>query len=136
MTKDSETGPSNSRRTRVRIVLAVVGAILVGTFIVATQFSASGTGEYKASPDGKYTAHLSGMRDRSLFSGTRHYVEIKIEENATGRLVWTAEYEPPAGTVLIDYADRSRQFIQWDPSSRQVDLPLDPNGTVVSIPVP
>jgi len=131
---------AEQKARRVLSKLKWVAGAAIGLFILflilSIWFGATGGGEYKDSPSGKYTAHLTLYTQRTVTRGKIQYVQIKVEEKGQGEVVWEMTYHPPPGSSLHIYGDRSREFIRWEMDSSAVHFPLDTNGTEIIVPMP
>ncbi len=96
-------------------------------------FQPDGTGEYRTSPDGRYTASV-GNYVRDTLHGRESYVEMTVEEVATKSTVWRIEYAARKGEAP-DYGDRSHApFISWAADSSTVAFPVGRDRDIV-VPV-
>lgn len=94
------------------IILAVLFVLLLGAagyrFVQVLPYPMGG-GQYKESPDKRFTAHASSLTDRSFFGGERRYYEFSIEAGPRQRVRRLVIDEPPEG--MIDWRDEGT--IQW-----------------------
>ena len=75
-----------------------------------------GGGQYRESPDKKFTASASSMIDRFFFGGERQYYEFEVEA-ASGRQIRRIVIdEPPEG--MIEW--REEGSIEWAIDSSSV----------------
>lgn len=111
-----------SRRTAIR--LAVAAAVLLVTAAAGLWFAPSGTGEFRHSPDGRYTAHAMNMSTGTLTSGRDRYIEVRVVEEASGREVWRVVHRHPSGADVPDYGSRAGRFITWASDSSAVAVPV------------
>lgn len=103
----------------VVLVTAVVLAIAAWVW-----FSSSGVGEYADSPDGRFTAHVSSLRRGTWFHGSVDYIEVILEDSATGKPIWIVQRYLQPGEVPMQYGDRSKKFIKWSPDSKSFSAPV------------
>ena len=94
------------------IILAVLFVLLLGAagyrFVQVLPYPMGG-GQYKESPDKRFTEHASSLTDRSFFGGERRYYEFSIEAGPRQRVRRLVIDEPPEG--MIDWRDEGT--IQW-----------------------
>jgi hypothetical protein len=122
-----------SRRTTIRLVVfAVVLLVAVAGWL---WFGPSGTGEFRHSPDGRYTAHASNLSAGTLTGGRDWYIEVRVVEQASGREVWRVVHRHPAGADVPDYGSRAGRFITWAADSSAVTVP-DAGGRELVLAVP
>jgi hypothetical protein len=78
-----------SRRTVIRLAVVVAALLVVLPAALAAWlwFAPSGSGEFRNSPDGRFTAHASNMSVGTLTGGRDHYIEVRIVGAGTGREV-------------------------------------------------
>ena len=94
----------------------------------------NGVGEYDASPDGRWTAHVSNL-SRGTLTGSRYtYLEIRVVESATGLILTRRELPYGPNDRVPDYSDRSQRFITWATNSNQFTVAIT-NGASVAIAV-
>jgi hypothetical protein len=115
------------KRSRLIVIVVAVIVLLAGW----GWFSASGTGEYADSPDGRYAAHASNLRRGTWLHGRASYIEIEVVEKSTGHTVWKVERYPFSSEVPPEFGDRSKKFIVWAMDSRSVSIPV--GGTTDSV---
>ena len=120
------------RRMVVRITVAVA-AILV---VVAgwLWFFPSGTGEFRHSPDGRFTAHATNMTTGTITGGRDRYIKIRVVEDSSGREVWRIVQGHTAEADVPDYGTRGKRFIAWAPDSSSVTVPVA-DGRELALPV-
>jgi hypothetical protein len=109
-------------------------SILLVSLTGVLWFGPSGTGEYKESPDGRYTAHAAKMTRGTWLDGRREYLELEVIESSTQRVLWQVEYHPQPGDAP-DYGDRSQRFITWTADSSSVRFPIG-SDEQITLPVP
>jgi hypothetical protein len=106
----------------------------VATLAATSWFSASGTGEYRNSPDGKFVAHASNLSRGTLFNGRSQYIELRVVESASDRELWRSEFHHESNLKVPDYGDRSQpQSIDWARDSSAVTIPI---GIEKSLTIP
>lgn len=67
-----------SRRTAFRFVVAAV--VLLLAIAGWLWFAPTGTGEFRHSPDGRYTAHACNMSTGTVLGGRDWYIEVQVIE--------------------------------------------------------
>ena len=94
------------------IILVVVFALLlvavVYRFVQVLPYPMGG-GQYKESPDKRFTAHASSLTDRSFSGGERRYYEFTIEAGPRQRVRRLVIDAPPEGMI----GWREEGTIQW-----------------------
>ncbi len=111
------------------------GAMLILGFAGNLWFSPSGTGEYRRSPDGRFTAHAFNMTRGTFISGRVAYIELLVIESTSEREIWRTHYFHHADDVP-SYGDRSQApFIRWAADSSSVVIPVG-GGRQITIPLP
>ena len=108
-----------SRRTVVRLAVVLSLAVVSWLWSIPT-----GTGEFRDSPDGRYTAHAMNMSARTLLGGWERYIEMRVTEASSGAEVWRVVHRHPAGADVPDYGLRGMQFITWAADSSAVTVPV------------
>ena len=111
-----------SRRTAIR--LAVAAVVLLVAAAGWLWFAPSGTGEFRHSPDGRYTAHAMNMSTGTLLGGRDRYIKVRVVEESSGREVWRVVRRHPAGADVPDYGSRAERFITWAADSSAVTVPV------------
>lgn len=133
------TDPSTSEPRRLSLPRRLLAhAAMFGLIVFAGAawfwFQSSGTGEYETSPDGRFTAHASNLV-RGTLRGRVSYVELRIEEADTMRVLWNIEYQPRPNTAP-DYGERRNDpFIVWADDSSTAAFPIGGGRTIV-VPLP
>lgn len=95
----------------------------------------NGPGEYRTSPDGKWTAHASNL-SRGTIGGDRvYYLEVRLVNASSGFQL--AKHELPYNSTdkTLDYGDRSQAFITWATNSSQFTVGTT-NGATLVVKVP
>jgi hypothetical protein len=94
----------------------IIFLVLVALLLVAAVYRfmqvlpyPMGGGQYKESPDKRFTAHASSLTDRSFFGGERRYYEFTIEAGPRQSVRHLVIDEPPEG--MIGWRDEGT--IQW-----------------------
>ena len=113
------------------IGFAFLGLILALVVAGSVWFSPFGTGESEDSPDGRYHTSAMNMRQGTWLNGRINFVDIKVIENSSGRIVWHAKRYPLASEASPDFGNRSKKHIQWAADSRSVSVPV--GGLVDSV---
>ena len=123
-----------SRRTlfRLSIVSLVIVLGLAGWLWFSSPF---GTGEYRHSPDGRYTAHASNLSCGTIRGEREWYIEIRVVEELSGLDVWKIIQSHSSGAEVPDYGNRERKFIVWSADSGSVTVPVA-NGKELVLAVP
>jgi hypothetical protein len=80
----------------------------LATLVASSWFSASGTGAYRNSPNGKFVAHASNLSRGTLFNGRIRYIELRVVDVASDRELWRSEFYNESNLKVPDYGDRSR----------------------------
>lgn len=113
-------------------------AILVTLLTLSLRFwfkSPLGTGEYRESPDGRYTAHASNMSDGTLGGNRPEYIKISVEETSSSRDIWRIVLNYTGGVDRPEYGMRGIKFILWADDSTSVTVPVF-DGQKLVLPVP
>ncbi|MDB5311321.1 MAG: hypothetical protein JWO38_5523 [Gemmataceae bacterium] len=110
-----------SRRTAYRLLATAVA--LPALLLAWLWFGPTGTGEFRHSPDGRYTAHASNMSAATVLGGRDRYIEVRVVEESSGREVRRVVHRNPAGADVPDYGSRAGQFITWAEDS-SVTIPV------------
>ena len=119
--------------SKVAIAAVSIGAII---FVANLWFGPSGTGEWKNSPDGRFTAHAGNMSRGTVFAGRVRYIELSVVENTTGHEVWRVRVQHAGDAKVPDYGDRSQEpFIRWARDSTSVTIPVE-GDRQVTLPMP
>ena len=113
---------------RLRLVVVVVG-LFSAVVLAWLWFVPSGSGEFRVSPDGRFTAHASNLSRGSLTGGRDQYLQVWVTENGAGRNgfeqeVWRVVRRHPSGTDVPVFETRDERFITWAPDSSSVAVPL------------
>ena len=115
-----------SRRMAYRLIgVALVLMLLVGGWYWLTP---KGTGEFRTSPDGRFTARASNMSTASPFGSPRRYIKIEVVEASSGREVWRIVHRFSAEADLTDvpdYGSQAEKFLLWSADSSSVTVPVD-----------
>ena len=98
---------------RIIILLVAAAVALPVSFAGCVWFTPAGIGEYRHSPDERYTAHAFNMSTGTLLGGRDKYIEIRVVEESTGRVVWRIVHRHQAGANVPDYGSRVKPFIIW-----------------------
>jgi hypothetical protein len=98
------------------LVLVAVLFLAAGYRFVQVLPYPMGGGQYKESPDKRFTAHASSLTDRSFFGGERRCYEFTIETGPRQRVRRLVIDEPPEG--MIGWRDEGT--IQWAADSSAV----------------
>jgi hypothetical protein len=123
------------RTYRRRIIVgAVIAAMVLVGIACGLWFAPIGSGEYKTSPDGRYTAEVSNETCGTWLHGRMQYVRVDVTESSSGRALFGLDYFPAKGVVVPDYEDREQKYIQWQPDSSAVAIPID-SGKSIVLPV-
>jgi hypothetical protein len=116
------SGADMSRKTIVRLAVATV--VLRITAAAWLWFSPSGSGEFRDSPDFRYTAHAYNMSSGTITGGRKTYIEIRVVEKDSGRELWRVFHRPPVGADAPDYGSRGMRFVIWAGDSSRVTVPV------------
>lgn len=82
-----------------------------------------GTGEYRLSPDRRFTAHAKNMSFGTISGERRYYLRITVVDHSTDREVWRIVYEHPVGADVPDFGRRDKRYVTWSADSRTVTMP-------------
>jgi hypothetical protein len=115
--------------------LAVIGLLVVGGLAALFWFSPAGTGEYRPSPDGAWTAHVSSFTRGTWSLEREHYIELKLVRALSNETVWRREHAVTPDDEVPPYGSRERRFISWADDSRSFEVPL-PGGERAKVRVP
>jgi hypothetical protein len=96
-------------------------------------FSPVRAGEFRESPDGRYKAHAMNVTQTRVFGGEDHSIEIKVVEQATGRVIWHIVHPHPPQPDELPYYTRGIKFIQWAADSSSVTIPIGTQPFVLAI---
>jgi hypothetical protein len=99
-------------------VIAVPAVLLLATayrFVQVFPYPMGG-GQYRESPDKRFTAQASSLTDRSFFGSERRYYEFTIEAGPPQRVRRVVIDEPPEGMI----GWREQGTIQWAADSSAV----------------
>lgn len=121
-----------SRTVVTRICCLSAIALIASSvlFLMWLWFQPDGTGEYRTSLDGRYTASI-GNYVRGTLHGRESYVEMTVEEVATKTVVWRIEYAARKDEAPDD-GDRSHApFISWASDSSTVAFPVGGDRDIV-----
>jgi hypothetical protein len=121
-----------------RKVYRFVGiAVIVGLIVILVVLwtSPSGMGDYRVSPNGKYTAHAMNMSTGAFLGKPSRYIEISVEETSTHREIWRIIHHPSDNAKVPDYGIRGIKFVEWAADSGSVTIPIaSDDKLVLSIP--
>ena len=122
-----------TRRTVYRLVAttAVVAFLLILTVLSSLWFGPSGTGEFRNSPNGRYTAHASNMSTGTLTGGRDWFIEITVVEESSGREVWRIVRRHQAEAEVPEYGNRAGRYVTWAPDSSTVTVPIEAGQSLV-----
>lgn len=129
-----QSGPKRRRWLNIAIFAAPV--LIASVIAWKIWFYDYGIGEYIDSPNGQYTARINHWYQRTLWEGEIEFVRARVIDKSTERVLWSFEYHPSNTSILWDYEDRSRTFIQWNATSDEVVFPLDKTGKQIAVPMP
>jgi hypothetical protein len=110
------------------------GVVLLG-LLAKLWFSPMGSGEYRESPNQRYTVHASNLNQGTL-SGREFYLEITVIENASGKTIKKIIYPYEPSASVPNYGDRSQQFIQSAQDSNSFTVPVNRFTKVTIVPEP
>lgn len=133
---DSTPPPKRRRWRWLRIALTVIPLLLCAAVVFHLWFYEYSAGEYSDSPDGRYTANLHRVYERTLRTGEIEYVRASVIDQKNGETVWLLEYKPANISSLYHYSDRSQRFIKWNATSDEVIFPLEHGGKQIVVPMP
>ncbi len=125
-------------RKLISVVLCVMFGIsfaLVLALGVTAWLVPFGTGEYRRSPDDRYTAHAGNMTRGTLDGRRVRYIELKLVRNSDEATVWSEEIVTSGSASIPSYGDRSQRFIRWLPDSSSFQVPVQ-DGLVRKVPIP
>jgi hypothetical protein len=88
-----------------------------------------GGGQYRESPDKKFTASASSMIDRFFFGGERRYYEFEIAAGSRHEIRRIVIDEPPEG--MIDWRDGGS--IEWEADSSSVTYSFRGTKLILSV---
>ena len=108
----------------VTMLLLVVGYRIVHVFPYPM-----GGGQYRESPDKKFTATASSMTDRFFFGGERRYYEFEIEAGSRHQIRRIIIEEPPEG--MIEWRDDGS--IEWEADSSSVTYSFRGTKLILSV---
>jgi len=80
-----------------------------------------GAGQYQASPDGRYEAHASTMRDEDFWGNKRDYYELSVLDKSSREAVRTIRMDPIPGTPMFRMY-RDERVITWSDDSKSVSF--------------
>jgi hypothetical protein len=109
------------------VLLAALGAWL--------WFAPCGTGEYRHSPDGRFTAEVWNLTAGTLLYGHQSYIEVRVVDAGSGQEVWRVVCWHAPEAEVPDYGDRGQRFIRWAANSSSVTIPVD-GGKQLVLAVP
>jgi len=118
-------------RNQIVVALAVAAVIIL---FLAFWLKPIGEGEYRDSPNGQWTAHVSALSRGTLLGSRQQYVELSIERRADGVMVWRQELPYTSTDKTPDYGDRSTRFITWASDSTQFSVSTI-NGAMMTVPI-
>jgi hypothetical protein len=128
---------TQSKRTKLRLVAAAIAIVvaITGVLLAWLWFGASGAGEFRSSPDGRFTAHAMNMSTGTFSGGRHHYIEVRVVEETSRVEVWRVIRHHAHGVDVPDYGNRGRRFITWAADSSAVTVPVV-GGRELVLPVP
>lgn len=122
------------KHQRVRALLAIITVMGVALLATWVYLLPVGAGEFRDSPDGRFRAHATTFQRNTIGRGVVTYLEYRVEDRASERVIWQMRYTPPTADSF-DYGDRSRRFVEWAGDSSSVTIALDPARSL-TIPLP
>jgi len=128
--------PFNSKKYLLCFSLATIALIVTGAVLSAIWFYHYGVGEYAHSPNGRYTAHLTLIKQRTLSDGEIEYVQAKVVDTQQDQTIWRLEYRPINTSHFLNYGNRQHSYIQWAPSSDKVTFPMNTKGYQITVAIP
>lgn len=111
------------KKTIVMLALLIMLVFAAGYRFVYVFPYPIGGGQYRESPDKKFTASASSMVDRFFFGGVRHYYKFEIED-ASHRQIRRIVMDDPL-EEMIEW--REEGLIEWAIDSSSVTYSF--NGT-------
>jgi hypothetical protein len=118
--------------------LDAIGAVVVVTITAVfcwCWFAPSGGGEYRTSPNGRFTAYASNLSRSMPVAAGEAYIELRVEDDSTGKEIWRVTKRPTAGAKTPDYRNGGNNLIVWAEDSSSVTIPVG-NGQAMTLPVP
>jgi hypothetical protein len=125
--------PKRRRKRLALFGLLAVGLILLGICLWLF-FAPWGSGEVRASPDGRWIAMAVNIERRTLFRGKIQYLKLTVEDKESHRVVWEVIYEHEPGADVPDYSHPDIKFVVWSADSSDVTFPLG-GGKTLTVPV-
>ena len=118
------------KKNRIIIVVSVTMLLLVVGYRIVYIFPYPiGGGQYRESPDKKFTASASSMIDRFFFGGERRYYEFEIEAGSRHQIRRMVIDEPPEG--MIEW--REDGSIEWQADSSSVTYSFRGTKLILSV---
>jgi hypothetical protein len=114
---------SGAKQTgRTQFFTIAFAAVLIGLFalVCGAWFVPVGMGEYRESPDGLFTAHVSNVI-RGTWTSRIREVRIRVIRN-DGLVLIDQRLRCGPNDTIPDYSDRSQRFIQWNEESTVVTV--------------
>jgi hypothetical protein len=111
------------------VVFAVLLPLAAGYRFLQVLPYPMGEGQYKESPDKRFTAQASSLVDRRYFGGERRYYEFTIEAGNRQRVRRIVIDEPPEGMM----GWRSDGAISWAADGSAVTFSF--KGTLLTLSV-
>ena len=121
-----------ARPMAVRITVAVAAILVV--VVGWLWFGPCGTGEFRHSPDGRFTAHAMNMTTGTITGGRERHIKIRVVEDSSGREVWRIVQGYTAEADVPDYGTRGKRSIAWATDSSSVTVPVA-DGRELVLPV-
>jgi hypothetical protein len=122
---------SKHLESRSRLLLMLMTVALTLAVVIWLWTRPNGPGEYRTSPDGKWTAHASNLSRGTIRGDRISYLEIRLVNASSG--VQLARHEVRYGRhdQAPDYGDRSQTFITWATNSTHFTVGTTNGATLV-----
>lgn len=101
-----------------QLLAAVAACVLLWAWTMP-----SGVGEYRSSPDGKWTAYIDHL-NRGTYFGREDYLQLRIRRTSDERAILECKVLLLDGDTAPTLAERSRRHIEWSPNSTDVTFTL------------